>query len=404
MKKWFIMIWIFVISLPILSGCWNQKELTDLAFVMALGIDKTEDELYHVSFQLVNPGNVSSGQNTGGGQGLPIAVYKSTGRTITEAARNATKKVSRRLYYAHTNLVVVSEEVARDRTLMLNMFDSFARDPEFRTTTELVIARHSTAEEIVTTLTILDKLPVTKITKEIKFAEALKGENMSINIDDIIDGIVGSGKEPIINGYQLIGMKEEANKAGNLQKTTTDAFLSADGLAVIKDGALIDWIESNKSRGVIWVLDKAKSTDITLKWKGKKNAISMVPIRSKTKVSTIFKNGKPVINIKIENEGWISEANTAIDLMDPKTIAKIEKLTEKAIKKEVQSSVKEAQRLKCDIFGFGDGVHKANPKLWKKVKGDWNDYFAGLEVNVKVDSYVRREGVRTNPFWSDINK
>jgi spore germination protein KC len=404
MKKWFIMIWIFVISLPILSGCWNQKELTDLAFVMALGIDKTEDGLYHVSFQLVNPGNVSSGQNTGGGQGLPIAVYKSTGRTITEAARNATKKVSRRLYYAHTNLVVVSEEVARDRTLMLNMFDAFARDPEFRTTTELVIARHSTAEEIVTTLTILDKLPVTKITKEIKFAEALKGENMSINIDDIIDGIVGSGKEPIINGYQLIGMKEEANKAGNLQKTTTDAFLSADGLAVIKDGALIDWIESNKSRGVIWVLDKAKSTDITLKWKGKKNAISMVPIRSKTKVSTIFKNGKPVINIKIENEGWISEANTAIDLMDPKTIAKIEKLTEKAIKKEVQSSVKEAQRLKCDIFGFGDGVHKANPKLWKKVKGDWNDYFAGLEVNVKVDSYVRREGVRTNPFWSDINK
>jgi spore germination protein KC len=404
MKKWFIMIWIFVISLPILSGCWNQKELTDLAFVMALGIDKTEDGLYHVSFQLVNPGNVSSGQNTGGGQGLPIAVYKSTGRTITEAARNATKKVSRRLYYAHTNLVVVSEEVARDRTLMLNMFDAFARDPEFRTTTELVIARHSTAEEIVTTLTILDKLPVTKITKEIKFAEALKGENMSISIDDIIDGIVGSGKEPIINGYQLIGMKEEANKAGNLQKTTTDAFLSADGLAVIKDGALIDWIESNKSRGVIWVLDKAKSTDITLKWKGKKNAISMVPIRSKTKVSTIFKNGKPVINIKIENEGWISEANTAIDLMDPKTIAKIEKLTEKAIKKEVQSSVKEAQRLKCDIFGFGDGVHKANPKLWKKVKGDWNDYFAGLEVNVKVDSYVRREGVRTNPFWSDINK
>jgi spore germination protein KC len=404
MKKWFIMIWIFVISLPILSGCWNQKELTDLAFVMALGIDKTEDGLYHVSFQLVNPGNVSSGQNTGGGQGLPIAVYKSTGRTITEAARNATKKVSRRLYYAHTNLVVVSEEVARDRTLMLNMFDAFARDPEFRTTTELVIARHSTAEEIVTTLTILDKLPVTKITKEIKFAEALKGENMSINIDDIIDGIVGSGKEPIINGYQLIGMKEEANKAGNLQKTTTDAFLSADGLAVIKDGALIDWIESNKSRGVIWVLDKAKSTDITLKWKGKKNAISMVPIRSKTKVSTIFKNGKPVINIKIENEGWISEANTAIDLMDPKTIAKIEKLTEKAIKKEVQSSVKEAQRLKCDIFGFGDGVHKANPQLWKKLKGNWNDYFADLEVNVKVDSYVRREGVRTNPFWSDINK
>lgn len=391
------------LSVPILTACWNQKELTDLAFVMALGIDKGEDDLYHVSFQLVNPGNVSAGQG-GGGQGLPIAVYKSTGRTMTEAARNATKEVSRRLYYAHTNVVVVSEELAKDRTQFLNLLDSFARDPEFRTTTEILVARDASAEEIVTTLTILDKLPVSKITKEIKSTEAMKGENFSISIDDLIDGIVGSGKEPVLNGYQLIGMKEEANKAENLQKTTTDAFLTADGLAVIKDGALIDWIESKKSRGVLWVLDKAKSTDITLKWKGKKNALSIVPIRSKTKVSTIFKQGKPVINIKIENEGWLSEANTAIDLMDPKTIGKIEKLTEKAIKKEVQISVKEAKRLKCDIFGFGDVVHKANPDLWKKLERDWNNYFSDLEVNVKVDSYLRREGVRTNPFWSDINK
>lgn len=88
--------------------------------------------------------------------------------------------------------------------------------------------------------------------------------------------------------------------------------------------------------------------------------------------------------------------------MDPKVIGKIEKLVEKSIKKEIQSSVKEAQKLKCDIFGFGEGVHKANPKIWKKLKGDWNNYFADLEVNVTVDSYVRREGVRTNPFWSDI--
>lgn len=403
MKKWFMIILILVMSLPILSACWNQKELTDLAFVMALGIDRGEDDLYHISFQLVNPGNVSAGQ-TGGGQGLPIAVYKSTGRTVTEAARNATKKVSRRLYYAHTNLVVVSEEVARDRNLMLNLLDAFARDPEFRTTTEFLIARDTTAEQLVSTLTILDKLPVSKITKELKATEAMKGENFSVSIDDLIDGIVSSGKEPVLNGYRLIGMQEEANKATNLQKTTTDAFLAADGLAVIKDGALIDWIESTKARGVIWVLDKAKSTDITVKWKGKKNALSIVPIRSKTKVSTIFKNGKPVINIKVENEGWVSEANTAIDLMDPKVIGKIEKLVEKEIKKEIQSSVKEAQKLRTDIFGFGDGVHKANPKLWKKLKGNWNDYFADIEVNVKVDSYVRREGVRTNPFWSDINK
>ncbi|MEH7073189.1 Ger(x)C family spore germination protein [Neobacillus drentensis] len=400
MKKWLIILLALTMTVPLLSACWNQKELTDLAFVLALGIDKGEDDMYHVSFQIVNPGNVSTGQGGGGGQGLPIAVYKSTGRTITEAARNATKKVSRRLYYAHTNLVVVSEEVAKEKNSLLHIMDGLDRDPEFRTTTELVIARDSTAEELVTTLTILDKLPVMKITKEIKATEAMLGENMSVTIDDFMNGIISTGKEPIVNGYRLVGIKEKARLAENLQTTTTDAFLAADGLAVIKDGELIDWIESNKARGVIWVLDKAKSTDITISWNGKKNGLSMVPIRSKTKVATAFKNGKPIINISIENEGWISEANTAIDLTDPKIMEKIQKLVERKIEKEVLSSVKEAQKLRCDIFGFGENVHKTNPKLWKKLESNWNDYFADLEVNVKVDSYARREGVRTKPFWS----
>src|SRR3954468_6172159 len=107
MKKGLLILTILVMLLPLLSACWNQKELTDLALVMALGIDKGKDKKFKLSFQLVNPGNVTTGQNGGGGgQGLPIAVYRSTGDTITEAARNATKKVSRRLYYAHTNIVV----------------------------------------------------------------------------------------------------------------------------------------------------------------------------------------------------------------------------------------------------------------------------------------------------------
>jgi spore germination protein KC len=42
--------------------------------------------------------------------------------------------------------------------------------------------------------------------------------------------------------------------------------------------------------------------------------------------------------------------------------------------------------------------------LWKKIQGNWNEQFAELEVNVKVDSFIRREGIRTKPFWSNLNK
>lgn len=387
--------------LPLLSGCWNQKELTDLAFVMAMGIDKGKDKKFDVSFQLVNPGNVSAGQS-GGGQGLPIAVYRSSGDTLTEAARNATKKVSRRLYYAHTNVVVISEAVAKES--LLYVLDALDRDPEFRTTTEIVIARGSQAEDIVTTLTILDRLPVTKITKQIKASEAMLGENASFNIDDFLSGLLSKGKQPLLNGYRLVGNKPMARKAENIQKTTTDAFLQSDGLAVFNKGTLKGFIKNERARGVLWVLDKVKSTDINIKWEGKKNALVIAPIRSKTMVSVKFVHEKPVVSVKVENEGWVSEANTDIDLDNPDVIAKIEKIVEKEITKQIKLSIKEAQSFKTDILGFGEKVHIANPKLWKKLQGNWDEEFSTLQVNVHVDSYIRREGIRTKPFWSNMQK
>ncbi|MEH7119858.1 Ger(x)C family spore germination protein [Neobacillus vireti] len=402
MKKGLIVITMLFMLTPLLSACWNQKELTDLAFIMAMGIDKGKDKKYKVSFQLVNPGNVSSGQNGGGGQGLPIAVYRSTGDTLTEAARNATKKVSRRLYYAHTNVVVVSEDIAKKD--LLYILDGADRDPEFRTTTQLVVARGCSAEDIVTTLTILDRLPVNKITKQIKSSEAMLGENMAVNIDDFLSSLVSKGKQPFLNGYKLVGNIPLARKQENLQKTTTDAYLSSDGLAIFHDGKLRGWVNNDVARGIVWIQDKLKSTDISIPWNKKQKALIVAPIRSKTKVSVHFINQKPEINIAINSEGWITEANTDIDLNNPKIIEKINKLVESKIRKQILESVKATQKLKSDIFGFGDKVHIANPKLWKKLERNWDEEFAGLKVNVKADFYIRREGIRTVPFWSTMGK
>lgn len=400
MKKMILILLIMSMLLPMLSACWNQKELTELAFIMAMGVDKGKHKKYDISFQIVIPGNVSSGQGGGGGQGLPIAVYRSSGDTITEAAREATKKVSRRLYYAHTNLVAVSEEIAKDG--LLDVLDALDRDPEFRTTTQLIITRGNSAEMLVSSLTILDKLPVNKITKEIKATEMMLGENMSGNIDDFLNGLLSNGREPIANGYKVMGIKSKVRKAENLQTTTPDAFLEADGIGVFKKGKLIGWMNHQNARGVIWILNKVKSTDIIVDWNGKKKAITMATIRSKTKVSVHFKKGEPIIDLAIKDEGWISEANTTIDLTNPIEIEKIDKLLEKEIKRQIVASIKTAQKMKSDVFGFGERVHRADPKYWNKIKENWGEKFSDIEVNVVVDSYVRREGIRTKPFWSNM--
>ena len=58
----------FLISPLVLSGCWDRREINDVAFVLASSIDK-ENDLYRVSILIPLPGNMGGGGGGGGGTG-----------------------------------------------------------------------------------------------------------------------------------------------------------------------------------------------------------------------------------------------------------------------------------------------------------------------------------------------
>ncbi len=404
MKKQYLSLLVLISVVPLLGGCWNQRELTDLAFVMALGIDKGEKKKYDVTYQIVEPSNVSSGQTGGGGgaQGPPIVTYKSSGNNLTEASSNVTKQIPREIYYAHANILVISEELAREG--ILDILDKLERDTEFRTTTTVVIAKDNRAEDLVSTLTNLDKIPSYKFIKTLESTESLLGENIKVTIDDLLSAITSSGKEPVISGFTLMGSPEKGTSQQNINMTRSQALILADDLAVFKNGKLVGWLGQNNSRGAVWLLGRMKATNVDFDWKGKKDAVSTISNLSDTKVTFTVKNGKITANINIETIISLSEINRAFEIKNPNEIQELEKKTSVQIKKEVESSIKSVQKLKADIFGFGEKIYRQHPKLWKKIKGDWNNRFAEMDYQIKVKTYYRESGIRDNPFWSDINQ
>ncbi|MDP4105021.1 MAG: Ger(x)C family spore germination protein [Bacillota bacterium] len=402
MKKYIKVLLLLFLSVPLLTGCWNQEELPNLAFVMALGVDKAKNNQgYTLTFEIVNPGNVAASQ-MGGGQGVPVAVYKSTGKSLFDATRKASKKLSRKIYFAHTNAVVISEQVAKDG--VLDLLDILDRDPIFRTTTQLFIAKDTSAENVVSTLTILDKIPVNKIVKSLNVTEAMLGENMKVTIDDFIKDIVSSGKEPFTNGVILPGNQKLGDKMSNIAIDKPGVIIEIDGLALFKGGKLIGWIDGNQARGVVWTLNKVNGTDVFVDWQGKKKAIGVIIRRSNAKFSPSIRNGKPFIQVAIKAEADIEQVNTSLKITDPAVIKKLEDMVGEEVKKEVRDSIKTVQSKKSDIFGFGDSIHRAYPKKWKNLKSNWNKEFSTLDFSVKSEVYLRRHGIRNEPFLSDINK
>lgn len=406
MKRKGVFLLLMMTITVLLSSCWSKKELTDLAIVSAVGIDKTKDGRYHLTLQIINPGNVAGGLQGGGGgtQSPPVTIYSTSGDNLAEASRRASGRISRRLYYAHTNLVVVGEKLAREEGIN-TLMDAMDRDPEFRATSSLVIANGSTAADLVKTLTSVDKIPANKILKTLEFTQRKWGENIKVSLQDVMKGLETSGGSTLVSGFRLVGNPQQAQRLDNLQESAPEATLRASGIAVLKQGKLVDWLYGKPARGTVWILDKIQGTDININWEGKKEAIAYQTVRQKTSVSAQVKNGQPHISIHTRVEGDLGEMEVPVDITNPKVITKIEQSVRKEIKKELKTAIERAQKNKTDILGFGEVVHRSRPNQFKKLKSEWNNvYFPKLDVNITVEAYVRRSGLRNKSFLSGIKE
>ncbi|WP_226672040.1 Ger(x)C family spore germination protein [Rossellomorea aquimaris] len=386
----------------LLSGCWSKKELTDLAIVAAMGVDKTDDGKYAMTLQIINPGNVAGGMH--GSQSPPVTIYSAIGDNLVEASRRASGKISRRLYYAHANLVVIGENLAREEGVA-KIIDAIDRDHEFRITTTMVIANSSSAEDLLRTLTPVDKIPANKVLKALEFSQMKWGHSLKTSIQDVMKGLQSSDGATIVSGFRLVGDSKHASQLENIQESEPESTLEASGIAILKKGKLVDWSYGPTARGTVWVKDEIKGTDINIDWKGKKEAIAYQTIRQNTTVTGDMKNGKPHISIRTRVEGSIGEINVPLNITDGKVISKMEKKVEKVIEGEIKQAIEQAQANKADVFGFDQVIRRSAPDDWQKLKTMWNDvYFPDMKVDISVEAYVRRAGLRNKSFLSSLEE
>lgn len=394
--KWSILILVLLCIVPLLTSCWNRRELKDLSIVAAMGVDKVPNtNTYKLSFQIVNPGTVATVVGGGSGIATPVTVYTETGKNLFEAIRKASQEVPRQLFFAHLQLLVIGESLAKQG--IRDLFDFFERSHEIRLTTMVLVAKGSEAEPIVRVLAPLEKIPANDILGKLKATSNVWSENIKAELDDVINPLQSEG-EPIISGVKIVGDPQAGNKSSNLGQTNVSTRVGITGIALFKNGRLKRWLNGDEGRGTLWILNKMRSSVINLDCGDKKNALSIEIVRSRTKVKANIQNGKPVFHIEIWEEGHVSEVRCPLDLSKVGEITKLEKQFALETKKEVNKAVKAAQSEESDIFGFGEAVYRANPKAWKKMKKEWSKTFAQSKVDVKVEAFVRRSGMRLKPY------
>ncbi len=385
------------LMLIVLTGCWNNRELDKLAIVAGLGIDKSEQPgEYKVSMQIVNPGAITMGRKSGGGsKAMPVSVYTETGSTIFEAMRKTANSVPRQPFFAHTQMVIIGEELAREG--FSHLFDFYERSRELRLNAPILIAKGSKAEQVLSLITPLENVPASGIMKRLTLASKIWGGSHELSIKALLQTLVSKG-EPAISGIRIQGDPQIGTTSENLEETNTSTSLVIDSIAVLKEGKLVSWLSEEKARGTLYLLNELKGTIMSLPCQDKPEGVAIEVLRSSTTTHVDVKHGRPLFRIEVEQEGSISELQCQMDISKRETMVKLQKEWAKATEEEIAAAVQAAKEKKSDIFQFGARVHEQKPGVWKKWKQDWPEMFADSLLEVQVEAYIRRTGMRIKPY------
>ncbi|WP_062237848.1 Ger(x)C family spore germination protein [Fictibacillus sp. FJAT-27399] len=382
---------VILFSLVMCTGCWNKREMNEMAFVMGIGFDKLGKKNYVVSFQIANPGSFIKTTSLRG-DGQAFTVFTGKGRTISAAAANASKKVSRKLFFAHTQVIIVGNSLAKRG--IDGVLDWMDRSMDFRTTTKIAIARHEHAEELLEVQTPLEKLSANHFKDELETSKNQWTEALSMDIDTIIQSLISKGSEPMISGVQVL--EKKAGKAPN----PYPYYLEFKGLAYFKGQKLKKWVDGKDIEGALWAKNSVSKLIVAADCRTKEDGVSVEVIRTKSAIATPLLHGQPELNLDVKAEGYIKEVNCPVDLADPKTINRIEKNLNGKVKRQIDDALHIAQKESTDVFGFGDVLSRKEPEYWKKVKNNWGHHFSEAKVNVNVHFLLQNSGKRNKPYLS----
>lgn len=349
MKKLFILI----CSIFLLTGCYDNIELDDLAIITGVGVDYKDDK-YYLTYEILS--DTKTEENTA----LLSYTVSGSGKTISEAFINTNYKVSKKSYFAHLKVLVISEKIINGQFDKIT--DYILRDTNIRSEFKVVVSNGTTPEKIlknnsnnhpVVSEEIVNLIDNEKYNNNLVIGETFKqivAKLISDNYDIILNTVSIKDKQIAINNSYIF-------KKYDYQNTLSK-----------KDSALFNLLTKNiKSMEFDKEYDKGNVT---------------ITITSSDSSIDVTSN-KIKINTKLD--GKILENNANFNLKESKDYTKLNKDFEKIIKKDIKEFINLLQNNESDVLGLQE-------IYYKKTRKDNKNLWENAEVEVTVDLKINTKG------------
>lgn len=370
-----------LLILLLLSGCNDYRELTDMAIISSIGIDKKDDN-YYVTVQVLD--TKTQMQSDSAGSTPKIVIYNSKGKTIHSALRNAILESPKKLYAGHIEIVILSEEFAKEG--VSDIFDLFLRDAEASKDFKIFIAKDCTIKEIMDVLTPLETIPAENISSSIENAMEIQGNVSKITFDLLVSDILKTGKDAVIPAISIQKI-DSSNKQVNPQKR----LVLENYIGIFDNDKFLTYINSASSLGYNIISNNTHSSVIPFKCDNTKYASIEI---TENNSSLSFDTDSQTLKINVNLKGSLSELNCNININNENGIKKLESQLKNEVEKIVNSTIDtEKKYYNSDFLGIELYVFQNKYNFYKNNKNNFKNIIKNMNKEVNVNVKFIQKGI-----------
>lgn len=373
-----------ILLLPLLSGCYNYRELNELGITTAVSIDYKDNNFYVIA-EVINP---IKQQDASSSNNSPFINYNSSSSSLQDAFRKVVLESPRQLYAAQLEIIVLSEEVVNNH--LEEVLEYFARDPESRTEIKIIVAKTEDSTKAITLQTLLTSLSSSNIINSLDLQSKVLGISYPVTLNELLNMYIDPYLEVVLPSMTLYGNYEIGDEKENITTSSPKAIVKIDGSTITKDNKILGYLDLEESKILNLINGKLKETIIKMNYYD--GYIIFEPNRIKVSRELDIKNN--IIKIDISGYSKTKEIQSNIDLKDPKEVEKLNKALNMELEKKITDTFNSIrEKYDTDVFGFQELYYRTNYKYFKENCTNWyEDIYPKIKLEVKANVRLYEKG------------
>lgn len=419
------LILIICITMNMLTSCYDANEVDDFVHVLMIGVDRGVSDKWRLTIEFPTLKGSPGGGTGGGASGSQEGGDGYTSLTIDAPSfftgiDMLNTSLSRRLNFMHTEVFIISEDLAKSG--MLGEFLApIIRFRQIRRSMHVFVSKGPAMDFIKETQPIVGTALSKNLQIMIKEA-SITGFFSHVTLNNFYDQMKSTYRQPIVSLAALNNsenFKKEGEKWGDEYKTGGEYYagelpkkgenkMEFFGTAVFDGDKMVGELNGEETR-----LMQIASGDFGLGFftmQDPKEPSLIVPfdirMPQKPQVNIKFDGKIPIIHLKVELEGDLLAVQSRINYEQPELIPVLERAFEQQTKDGLDKLMEKSKVLKTDIFGFGEAAAKKFLTIQEWEEFNWIKQFENAVITTEVKFTIKRTGtmLKSSPIITTEGK